>query len=104
MKAKVWFDIELALACPASDAGSRLRISVGTASFETIIPAAPAPEIPLLHLDEKSRYRNRQWFSLNAGTLKRPKGPAKLTIEPLTMRETQVMDFKHVKLNIISAP
>ena len=110
---KVWFDIEvatagdydieLALACPPSDAGSRLRISVGTESFETVIPAAPAREIPLPHRDEKAEYRSRQWTTLKAGTLQLPKGPAKLTLEPLTMPGTQVMDLKQVKLKLRSA-
>ena len=80
-KAKVWFDIEvvtaddyeieIALACPSADAGSRLRISVGSESIETVVPAAPAPEIPLPHRDEagSARYRNREWFTLKAGTL-----------------------------------
>jgi arylsulfatase A-like enzyme len=112
--AKVWFDIEvatpgdydieLAITCPSSDAGSRVRISVGTASCETIIREAPAPEIPLPHRDGKPRYRNREWFTLKAGTLKLPKGPAKLTLETLTMPGTQVMDFKHVKLYRRSTP
>lgn len=49
-KANVWFEIdvatagdyaiELAFACPASDAGSRLRISVGSQSIEAKIPTA----------------------------------------------------------------
>ena len=56
-------------------------------SLEAAIPAAPAPEIPLPHRDEagKTRYRNREWATLKVGTLKLPKGPAKLTLEPLTM-------------------
>ena len=115
-KAKVWFDIdvatagdydiELALACPPSDAGSRLRISVDRESIETIIPAAPAQEIPLPHRDEagKKRYRNREWISVNAGTLKLSKGPAKLILQPLTMPGAQVMDFKQMKLKLRSAP
>lgn len=112
-KAKVWFeidvttagdyDIELAFACPTSDAGSRLRISVGSQSFETVIPAAPAKEIPLPHRDDKSRYRNREWATMNAGTVKFSTGPHKLVIEPLSMPGTQVMEFKHVKLNLRSA-
>ena len=113
-KAKVWFDIEvatagdyeieIALACPSADAGSRLRISVGSKSIETVVPAAPAPEIPLPHRDEagSARYRNREWSILKAGTLRLPKGPAKLTMEPLTMPGAQVMDFKHVKLKLRS--
>jgi len=113
-KAKVWFDIEavtagdydieLAFACPPADAGSRVRISVGNESIETLVPAAPAPEIPLPHRDEegKARYRNREWTLLKAGTLKLPKGPAKLTLEPLTMPGTQVMDLKQLQLNLRS--
>jgi len=110
---KVWFDIdvvtagdydiELAFACPPADAGSRLRISVGSESLETVIPAAVAQEIALPHRDEKARYRSREWATLKAGTLKLTKGPAKLTLEPLTMPGTQVMDLKHVKLNLRSA-
>jgi arylsulfatase A len=114
-KAKVWFDIdvvnagdyeiELALACPPADAGSRLRISVGNESLETVVPAALATEIPLPHRDEaaRARYRNREWPLLKVATLKLPKGPAKLTLEPLTMPGTQVMDLKHVKLNLRSS-
>jgi arylsulfatase A-like enzyme len=112
---KLWFDIEVAtagvydieldLACPPSDAGSRVRISVGSESFETVIPSASAREIPLPHRDEegKKRYRNREWITLHAGSLKLPKGPAKLSIETLSMPGTQVMDFKHVKLNLRAA-
>jgi arylsulfatase A len=114
-KAKVWFDIEaatagryeieLSLACPPGDAGSRLRISVGSESFEAVVPAAPAPQIPLPNRDTEgqARYRNREWTTLKAGTLNLPKGPAKLTLEPLTMPGSQVMDLKHVKLNLRSA-
>jgi arylsulfatase A len=114
-KAKVWFDIEavtageyeieLALACPPADAGSRLRIRVGNESLETVVPAAPAPEIPLPHRDEegKTRYRNREWTLLTVGTLKLPKGPAQFIIEPLSMPGTQVMELKQVKLTLRSA-
>ena len=82
-----------------------MRISVGNESIEAVVPAAPAPEIPLPHRDEegKTRYRNREWTLLKAGTLKLPKGPAKLTLEPLTMPGTQVMDLKQVKLKLRSA-
>jgi hypothetical protein len=100
------YEIELALACPPADAGSRLRISVGNESSEAVVPAAPATEIPLPHRDEagKARYRNREWTLLKVGTLKLPKGPAKLTLEPLTMPGTQVMELKHLKLNLRASP
>jgi len=113
-KANVWFEIdvatagdyaiELAFACPASDAGSRLRISVGSQSIETKVPAAAAAEVPLPHRDPKPRYRNREWATMNVGTLRLPAGPQKLTLEPLTMPGTQVMDFKHIKLTLSTSP
>lgn len=111
-KAKVWFEIdvvtagsyeiETSYACPPADAGSKLRISVGEESLETTIPAAPAPQIPIPHRDEKGKasYRDREWGKLKAGTLELAKGPAKLTLEPLTLPGSQVMDLKHVKLNL----
>ena len=92
--------MELAYACPASDAGSRIRITAGDALVETTLPAAPAEEIQLEHRDDdgKTRYRNRDWAHLKIGTLKLPKGPARLTVQALTLTGSQVMDFKQVKL------
>ncbi|MBE2282720.1 MAG: arylsulfatase [Prosthecobacter sp.] len=111
-KTKVWFDIdvitageydvELAYACPAADAGSKLRVSIGDQTRETAVLPAEAPAIPLPHRDEagKERYRNRAWGTLKLGTLKLKQGPAKLTLEPLSMPGTQVMDLKHVQLTL----
>jgi len=110
-KAKVWFDIdvvtagdynlEIAFACPPEDAGSKLRVSIANQSLGATIPAAPAREIPLPHRDAdgKTKYRDREWHTLKLGTFNLPKGPAQLTLEPLSMPETQVMDLKHVKIS-----
>jgi arylsulfatase A len=109
-KARVWFEIEvvtageyeleLAYFCPPDAAGSKLRLSVGQESVELTVPAADAPEIPLPHRDEmgRTRYRNREWATLKCGTLKLPKGRAKLVLEPVSMLGTHVMDLKQVKL------
>lgn len=109
-KAKVWFEIEvvkageyeaeLAYACPAADAGSRIRVSAGGQQVEAAVPAAEAPEIPLPHRDAagKARYRNRAWGVLKLGTLNLPAGPARLTLEPLSMPGAQVMELKHLRL------
>ncbi len=111
-KAKVWFeivvtkdgeyDVELAYDCPAADAGSKIRISVGAASQEATVAAAPIQDISLPHRDEigKERYRNRQWATLKLGTVKLPRGPARLTLEALSMPGTQVLDLKHVQLTL----
>lgn len=112
-KGKVWFDIEavtageyeieLAFGCSTGDAGSRVRISVGNKSVETIIPAAEAPEITLAHRDEKysSKCRMREWSNLKAGKLTIPKGRSTITIEALSKHGSQVLDLKHLKLNLL---
>jgi arylsulfatase A len=110
VKAKVWFDvdvaaageydIELAIACPEPDAGSRIRVAIGDQVLEATVPAAPAVEIPLPHRDALglTKYRNRQWASLSFGSVKLPRGPTKLVLEPISMPGTQVMELKHVTL------
>lgn len=110
-QAKVWFevdvvaagdyDIELALACPPSDAGSKFRLSIADQVLEAVVPSAPAPEFPLPHRDEegRSRYRNRDWATLKLGTLRLPQGRATLSLQPLSMPGGQVMELKHVKLS-----
>ena len=76
--------------------------SIPNQSLEATLPAAPSPEIPLPHRDEKGKksYRNRAWQTLQLGTLHLEPGPAKLTLEPLAMPGSQVMDFKQVRLRL----
>ena len=114
--AKVWFeievlnsgkyDIELAIGCPKHEAGSQIQISVGDQTLSAVVPECDAIEIPLPHRDErgKTRYRNRNWSTLNVGTLSLPKGPATLTIQPLNKAGNEVMDLKHVELRLRTQP
>ncbi|MEZ6129209.1 MAG: arylsulfatase [Planctomycetaceae bacterium] len=98
------YDLELAYACLPADAGSRVRVGVKGDAVEVTIPAAEAVEIPLPHRDERSRtrYRNRDWATLKVGTLTLPKGSNKLSLEPISMPGSQVMELKHVKLKLRS--
>ncbi|MDI1312977.1 hypothetical protein [Prosthecobacter sp.] len=41
-----------------------------------------------------------EWSTLKLGTVKLPQGPARLTLEALSMPGTQVMDLKHVQLTL----
>ena len=109
---KVWFDIDVvtagnyevafAFSCPTADAGSLIRLSIAGHTLEATIPAAPPIDVELPHRDEKgkSRYRNRHWTTLNLGTLALPQGLAKLTLEARSMPGSQVMDLKHVALQL----
>lgn len=107
VKAKIVFDLEIVTAGEyeielsyGAPAKTMLRISLGAQTLEAPIPAASAPEIPLPHRDEagKARYRNREWTRLKLGTLKLQTGPAKLTLEALSMPGAMVMDFKEITL------
>ena len=100
------YEIEIAFGAPPADAGSRIRVSAGGETVDLVVPAAEAKEIPLPHRDDegKRRYRNREWATLNAGTLSLPQGPAKITLEPLTVPGMQVMDLKHIQLKLHPKP
>lgn len=107
---KVWFDIdvvragkyELALqyACPAADAGSKLRVTVGGTSFDCVVAAAEAPAVPLAHRDElgRQRYGNRQWGTLKVGEVNLPAGRTTLTIQSLSRAGQQVLELKGAML------
>ncbi len=96
------YELELAYGASPADAGSRIRLYAGNSAIEVTLPAAEAKEIPLPHRDEagKARYRNRDWATLKAGTLTLPKGPAKITLEPLSKPGAQVMDLKHLQMKL----
>jgi arylsulfatase A len=107
LKAKIVFDLEIATAGEyeielsyGAPAKTMLRVSLGTQTLEAPIPAAEAPAIPLPHRDEagKARYRNREWTRLKLGTLNLQTGPAKLTLEALSMPGAMVMDLKEITL------
>jgi hypothetical protein len=91
---------EIAFACPSADAGSRIRISDGASSCETVVPAAAPLDIPLPHRDTEghAKYRNRRWATLKAGLLTLPQGRSTLVINALSIEGSQIMEFKHLRL------
>lgn len=107
---RVWFDVDvvragryrlqLKYACPAADAGSRIRVAGGGASLEAVVTAAEAPQIPLPHRDQRgaARYVNRKWGTLDLGQATLEAGRTRLAIQPLSQPGRQVMDLKGVVL------
>jgi arylsulfatase A-like enzyme len=97
------FELQLGYACQAKDAGSKVRVSVGDATAETMVSAAPAEALPLRHRDGgKETYRNRQWGALKIGTVQLSKGQATLTIEPVSKAGNEILELKHVRLKRVS--
>jgi arylsulfatase A len=94
------FAAELAFACAPADAGSRIRLSAGTASCEAAVTAAPPRELPLPHRDAAghAKYRNREWAALAVGALTLPAGRTTLALEALSLPGAAAMDFKHLRL------
>jgi len=111
-QSKVWFEIdvvrpgryevELRYACPAADAGSRIRVTAGEASLEAVVATAEAPPIPLPHRDARGRQRyvHRRWGSLAVGHVTLPAGRTAVTIEALSRPGQQVLELKGVVLRL----
>jgi arylsulfatase A-like enzyme len=107
---KVWFDLDvveagkydvsLRFTCPAADAGSRVRVTIGEVDREVTIPTFEPENLRLPHRDEAghAKYVNRNWGSLPVGKFSLSKGNTKLTIEPLSKPGAAVIDLKEVVL------
>ncbi|MCL4192786.1 MAG: arylsulfatase [Thermoguttaceae bacterium] len=110
--ARVWFDLdvvrsgryalEIAYACPAEDAGAKIRIRAGDSFLQATVPVAPVESIPLPHRDQAGheKYQNRHWATLKLGSMNLPKGPVELSIETISKPGSAVMDFKHIRLEL----
>lgn len=108
--ARVWFDVDVVRAgkyavdirygCAEGDAGSRIRIASGGQVVEAVVAPAPAPVIPLSHRDTDghSKYVDRQWGTLRAGTLKLDAGQTLIEIKAAAKTGGAVMDLKAVVL------
>lgn len=110
--ARLWFDLdvvrsgryalEIAYACPAEDAGAKIRIRAADSFLEATVPAAPVESVPLPHRDQEGheKYQNRHWATLKLGNMNLSKGSAELSIETISKPGSSVMDFKHIRLEL----
>ncbi|MCX6897539.1 MAG: arylsulfatase [Verrucomicrobia bacterium] len=109
---KVWFDLDVARAgayevclrqlCLKENAGAKVRVGVGNAKLEGVIPGGPVKVIPLPNRvpqnKSKNVYENREWSLLKLGQMNLTKGPARLMIEAVSNPGGVVMDLKGVVL------
>lgn len=95
------YAVEIAFACPAEDAGSKIVVRNGACSVDAVIPPAPAVPVSLPHRDTRDIYKEREWAVLRIGTIDLPAGESRLTLESVTQPGSQVMDFKHLSLRYL---
>ncbi len=78
------YEASLLYRCPAADAGSRVRVSVGEQSVEATIDAA--------------QKAGREWETRAVGTLRLEAGETRLVVQPLSQAGTTVMELHEVRL------
>ncbi|HEY2931341.1 MAG TPA: arylsulfatase [Acidobacteriota bacterium] len=96
------YEVSIAYLCPASNAGSRIRVAAGKDSLEAEVGATPVREIPppnrVTAGTEGNTYASMLWATLKVGRLDLQKGRTRLTIRALEKAGTQVMDLKSASL------
>lgn len=97
------FEVELAYACAAENAGSQIRLSAGTNYVVATVGAAPAEPIPLPHRDRDNKTNiNRNWGRLSLGRLHLDQGPTTLSLEALSTTGKAILELKHVQLKRVN--
>jgi arylsulfatase A len=94
------YAIELVYLCPQEDAGSVVRVALGSAAVEATVAGTPIRTIPLPHRAERasSTYVNREWATLPVGRVDVGAGRTRLTVQALRKPGQTVMDLKAVRL------
>lgn len=95
------YEVSLAYVCEEKDAGSRIRVTAGPASAETVVKGTPIRPIHLPHRDPSEYYRSLVWSVLPAGTLRLEKGRTRLEVRARTKAGESVMELKHVALRYV---
>ena len=82
------YEVELLYRCAEADAGSQVRIAVGDGVLEANVEAT----------------EDRGWATVAVGTLDLEAGPAKLTVEALSVAGESVMLLHEVRLRRVDLP
>jgi len=93
------FEVTLVYGCEPENAGATVRFASRAGAVEAVVPAAPAPRLPLPHLGPPSNiFINRAWSRLAAGRIALAAGDDTLTLTSLRPAGAEVMDLKEVEL------
>jgi arylsulfatase A len=96
------FEVSLLYLCPASDLGSKIRLTVAGQSLEaTLREATPMERKPSRAAFPEDSYPEMHWATLPLGRLELPVGKARLALEALSQPGAMVMDLKEVRLRLL---
>jgi arylsulfatase A len=84
--------------CPAANAGSTLKMVVGTTTLEAAIRATPVVQVPSPDRVPREEVYEMEWTTLPVGTVTLPEGPVKLQISPRRVANGSAWELKLVRL------
>jgi arylsulfatase A len=95
------YRISLLYNCTAEDVGARVRVAIGDRYVEGQITRAFAPE-PFPSPDrlpkEDDHYEEKEWATLEMGTVRLEPGTAELTVRAIRKPGREVMELKAVQI------
>jgi arylsulfatase A len=94
------YELTLAYICEEKDAGSRIRVTAGSASTEAVVKGTAIRPIQLPNR-EPGHYRSMVWSQLPVGTLQLEKGRTRVEVRAATKAGESVMELKHVALRYV---
>ena len=93
------YEVSLGYLCAKADAGSKIRVKIGTEKLDGAIRGTPLNQIPLPHrVPGNNWYVNREWKTLTLGRVDLETGRTQIQIEAQSVAGRQVMDLKHAVL------
>jgi arylsulfatase A len=92
------FEVTIVYGCEPENAGATVRVAGRAGAIEKIVPAAPAPRLPLPHRGPPNNiFIDRDWSRVTVGTLALS-GDDIITLTSLRAAGLDVMDLKEVQL------
>ncbi|MGE0885296.1 MAG: hypothetical protein AB7P14_17255 [Blastocatellales bacterium] len=86
-----------------SDAGSRVQLSAGGSSIETVLRAANPRQIPSPDRVPRTEVYEMEWTESSAGTLSLTRGQTTLSLKAVRKSGNSVMDLKTVRLKFLKS-
>lgn len=97
------YQVSLLYSVTESDAGSRVQLSAGGSSIETVLRAANPRQIPSPDRVPRTEVYEMEWTESSAGTLSLTRGKTTLSLKAVRKSGNSVMDLKAVRLKFLKS-